>query len=53
MDITLERVVDSWMLAPARIHDIQSFDGRGLHEGEELHNLLIMADGAFNNPARH
>ena len=53
LDTTTDQVVDSWMLAPARMHDSQSLEGGGggLHAGEEMHNLLIMADGAFNNPS--
>jgi hypothetical protein len=49
LDTTTQGVVDSWLLAPCGMHDSQAL--RGLHAGEELHNLTMLADGAFNNPA--
>jgi len=49
LDTTTDKVVDSWMLAPACMHDSQSLGG--LHEGEELYELAMLADGAFNNPS--
>jgi hypothetical protein len=41
------QVVDNWLLAPASLHDSQV---SGLYEGESLAGLLMLGDGAFNNP---
>jgi hypothetical protein len=48
MDTTMQQVVDSWFLAPASMHDNRCLEG--LHEGEQLGKVLILGDGAFNNP---
>lgn len=47
LSTSTEQVVDSWLLAPACMHDSQV---TGLYEGEELAGLRVLADGAFNNP---
>lgn len=47
---SFEQVIDSWLLAPASIHDGQV---TGLYETQEsgaLAELLMLGDGAFNNP---
>lgn len=44
---SLDQVVDSWLLAPASMHDSQV---TGLYEGEPLPGLVMLGDGAFNNP---
>lgn len=49
LDTTIDQVVDSWLLAPASMHDSQSLGG--LHEGEDVCSLMILADGAFNDSA--
>lgn len=42
-----EQVVERWLLAPASLHDSQV---SGLYEGEAVPGLLLLGDGAFNNP---
>ena len=44
---SLDQVVDNWLLAPASMHDSQV---TGLYEGEALPGLVMLGDGAFNNP---
>jgi hypothetical protein len=51
LDTCVEQVVDSWFLAPACMHDSRGLEGLHEHEGEKLAHLLILGDGAFNNPA--
>lgn len=53
MDISLDQVVDRWLLAPACMHDSQAL--RGMYEDERLcrgalYDLMLLGDGAFNNP---
>jgi hypothetical protein len=43
-----DQVVDNWLLAPASLHDSQV--SNGLYEGEALPGLVMLGDGAFNNP---
>lgn len=54
MDISLDQVVDRWLLAPASMHD--SVGLRGMYEDEmssrgALYDLMLLGDGAFNNPS--
>ena len=44
---SIDQVVDNWLLAPASLHDSQV---SGLYEGEHVPGLVMIGDGAFNNP---
>jgi hypothetical protein len=53
MDISLDAVVDRWLLAPASMHDSGGLEG--MYEDERscrgaLYDLVLLGDGAFNNP---
>jgi hypothetical protein len=62
MDTSLDQVVDTWMLAPACMHDSNGLSGMhdsnglsGMYEDESstrgaLYDLMVLGDGAFNNP---
>ena len=45
--VSFDQVVDNWLLAPASLHDSQV---SGLYEGESISGLVMIGDGAFNNP---
>jgi DDE family transposase len=47
VDTSFDQVVDSWLMAPASVHDSQV---TALHEGEDVPGLMKLSDGAFNNP---
>lgn len=54
MDITMDHVVDRWMLSPASMHDSRGLGG--MYEDESLargaiYDLMLLGDGAFNNPS--
>ncbi len=55
MDISLDQVVDRWLLAPASMHDSRGLGG--MYEEEEslsrgaLYDLCLLGDCAFNNPS--
>ena len=44
---SIDQVVDNWLLAPASMHDSQV---TALYEGEQIPGLMLIGDGAFNNP---
>jgi len=43
---TIGQVVDDWLLAPASLHDSTPMSA----VFERAHDLLVLGDGAFNNP---
>lgn len=47
LDTSFDQVVDSWLMAPASVHDSQV---TALHEGEDVPGLMKLSDGACNNP---
>jgi hypothetical protein len=50
LSTSTDQVLDSWLLAPASVHDSNLIDGMSLYEGQPISHLVMLADGAFNNP---